>query len=71
MAGDLDQLGADFPGRDQRGAAGNHQRAAGESTPTIGRCVSVAVRDLDHVGWYADFVGDDLRQGGAQALAMG
>ena len=55
---------------DQRGAAGDHQRAAGEGAPAVGRAVGVAVHDLDHVGRDADLVGDDLRQRGAQALAV-
>ena len=37
VAGDLDQLGPHLLCGDQGGAAGNHQRAAGEGSPAIGR----------------------------------
>ena len=70
MAGDLDQLGAHLARGDQRGAAGDHQRAAGEGAPAVRRAVGIAVHDFDHVGRDADLVGDDLRQRGAQALAV-
>ena len=70
MAGDLDQLGANLSRGDQRGAAGNHQRAAGESAPAVRRAVGVAVHHLDHLGRDADLVGDDLGERRAQALAV-
>ncbi len=70
MAGDLDQLGAHFPGGDQRSAAGDHQRAAGEGAPAVRRIVGVAVDHLDLLRRDADLVGDDLRQRGAEALAV-
>ena len=69
-AGDLDQLGAHLARRDQRGAAGNHQRPAGKGAPAIRRAIGVAVDDLDQVGRDAELVGDDLRQRRAQALAV-
>ena len=50
VAGDLDQLGAHLARRDQRGAAGDHQRAAGEGAPAVGRGVGVAMHDLDRSG---------------------
>ena len=69
-AGDLDQLGAHFARGDQRGAAGNHQRTAGERAPAVRRAVGIAMHDPDHVGRDAELVGDDLRQRGAQALSV-
>ena len=70
MARDLDQLGANFSRGDQRGAAGNHQRTAGESAPAVRRAVGIAVHDLDHLGRDADLVGDDLGERRAQPLAV-
>ena len=70
VAGDLLQLGVHFARREHAGAAGDHQRAAGEGAPAIRRAVGVAVDDLDPVGRDAELVGDELGERGAQALAV-
>ena len=70
MARHLDQFGTDLLRREQAGATGDHQRTAGEGTPAIGRAIGVAVDDLDELRIDPDFIGDDLRQRGAQSLAV-
>jgi hypothetical protein len=70
IAGNRDELLADFLRRQQSGAAGDDKRAAGECAPAIGRAVGVAVHDA-HIGRHdADRVSDDLRKRCRQALAV-
>ena len=70
MAGDVQELRTHLARRQQAGAAGDHQRAAGERAPAIGRAVGVAVNDLDALRRNAKLVGDDLGERGAQALTV-
>ena len=56
--------------RELAGAAGDHQRAAGEGAPAVRGAVGVAGNDADLLGRDAELVGDQLRQGRLQPLAV-
>ena len=70
MACDLKQLGPQLLCRDQAGAAGNHQRAAGKGSPPIGRAVGIAMYDSDLRRLYSNLIGDDLGQRRSQPLPV-
>ncbi len=66
----LHELGPHLVRCQQRSATGDDQRPAGEGAPAVRRAIGIAVHDLDAVRRGAELVGDDLRQRGAQALAV-
>ena len=71
MSGHDTQLCADLAGRQQGRAARDHQRAARKGAEAVRRAIGVAMNDLDPLRRDPQFVGDDLGERGAQALAMG
>jgi hypothetical protein len=70
LAGDRLQALAQYRGRELASAAGDHQRTAGEGAPSIRGAIGVTGNDTDLFGCDADLVGDQLRQGRLQPLAM-